>query len=115
MKSRNGIDNAWIYIGQGFKLKSGILEHDALNPHPLILCKKFSSLDFEMMSDENGNGLAIGGFGRYSTKSADNFVLDAVHSPQTLKKEVDDVWKMQCKTPLELFMKLELLGLVLFQ
>lgn len=115
MKSRNRIDNAWIYIGQGPRLKSDILEHDALNLHPLIVCKKFSNLEFEMMSDENGNGLAIGGLGRFSSKTENNFVLDAVYSPQTLKKEVDDVWRLQCKTPLELFMKLELLGLVLFQ
>ena len=109
---KNGIDNAWVYVGTlayPRTTRYGVYEN------PIVLCKKFSNLDFEMMMDSDNNEMMISGFGRFSTRTENSLVIDAIFSPKTMEVEIEDVIKLHCKTPLELFMKLELMDLVLFQ
>lgn len=117
-RQENLFDKAWICVGASLKVedmpwKAEVKAEDTLYSYKMW--KKFSCLDFQIFhhQDDESKNCTIGSFGIFH---GDGCVLDIVQvlDPHTFKVVVKDIWDLQCKTPIELFMKLDLQGLLVY-
>lgn len=101
---KHNFDNAWVLIGEKELSGNGAL--------PQIDWVKFSDLTFHIAKAKNNpDDLAIG-YMFYGNSR--NIKYEAVYDPETLKIAIEDIWELRIKSPIELFMTLELRGLVVF-
>lgn len=102
IEKRNGFDNAWIVIGESSDSRT----------LPQIDWVKFSDLTFHICKDTNDSDMLAIGYMLH--KNSREIKYEVVHDPETLKPVISDIWNLKAKTPIELFIELDLRGLVLF-
>lgn len=101
---KHNFDNAWVLIGEKKLSDSRALQQ--------IDWVKFSDLTFHIArANNNSDDLAIG-YMFYGNLR--DMKYEAIYDPETLNIAIKDIFDLRIKTPIELFMTLELRGLIVF-
>lgn len=75
--------------------------------------RKWSNIDFEMFMDvKNNQRYYIGYFGQPLIYNNGHIYIDKILDPNTFEVVIDDVFKLKTKTPWELYIKLDLMNLL---